>query len=138
MQKSADPDQMIPYWDKLGDRISSATSDALCKVSESEDRLSLELTACPTGGVFRRGGVKGYDYPALAGPWDTLKGKHSWTMDESGFAPYCVHCGVLNDIFKEQGALIEFKYGKNPTDQCLQLRHTQETTNGLREETLTA
>ena len=120
-----DPGELISYWEKLGDRISSATPDSTCVISETEETLSLELSSCPSGGVYRRKGIKGFAYPGLERGWKTMEGKHPWTLNESGLVPYCVHCGVLNEIFKENGALIEFQYGKEPSLCPLQVPDTQ-------------
>jgi hypothetical protein len=125
-----DSDKLVASQASVKDRIASAVTDSTYTITETDDTVSFDYTACPSGGVFRRGGVKDdpSKFNAFGRKWQTIKGKHSWTLNESGLHPYCVHCGVLNDIYKEKGLLIEFQYGKNPpTDPCRFVIHKQKS-----------
>ena len=111
-----DANKLIVGQDVVKSWNCSPVSDASYGVEETQEVVSYDYTSCPSGGLYRRGGMGGAsDKTKWTGrPWKTLKGKRSYTFGLEGVHPYCVHCGVLNDIYKEKGLLIEFEYGKDP------------------------
>ena len=119
-----DPEQLIAAQERLKGGLVSACSDATYTVTETDDFISYDYTACHSGGPFRRGDLNRKDWMTMEGKdWKPMFGDS--IVGESKVYPYCIHCGVLNEIYKEKGALLEFKYGKDPEngDPCSFIIH---------------
>jgi len=119
-----DPEQLIAAQERLKGGLVSACSDASYTVTETDELISYDYTACHSGGAFRRGGLDRKDWATTEGKdWKFMFGDA--IVGESKVYPYCVHCGVLNEIYKEKGALLEFKYGMDPEngDPCSFIIH---------------
>ena len=135
------PQWLLNAQEGLKGGLTAWTSDSAYPITETDDEISYDYLACHSGGRFREGTLDKKDWGLLTEPaafalndqpgekaQPGLRGKNDavahvpgpQAKGKKGIYPYCVHCGVLDVVYKAKGTLLQFHYGTDPQhgDPC--------------------